>query len=400
MRILLVSMYYYPEPHSIPHDLAVELRDRGHTVEVITGFPNYPSGKIYDGYRIRHWQWESIEGIRVLRLPFYINRSKSALPRILSYLSFTILAAILGFIKVKRPDVIWTYQVGLPGVLLSTLKRAPLIHEVQDLWPEWGVSSTSGMRKQLFQLLDFQERLIYRHARAIVTISNGFRRVLIDKNVPDKKINVIPNWANEQNFHPAPRDPELGRIEQFTGTFNLVYLGNIGTAQGLDVVVSAAEQLRNMHDIRFIIIGDGVERERLAGQAANKGLSSVRFLGSRPQEKASEYLAWADVVLIHLKDEPIYAITIPSKTYGYLACGRPILAAASGNVANLVTELGAGIICPPENPEALAEAVRHFYSLPVEERERMGKAGQEAFQTQFTRHILGNRYDMLFRNVI
>src|SRR5690606_10845302 len=124
------------------------------------------------------------------------------------------------------------YQVGLPGVLLSMLKRAPLVHEVQDLWPEWGVSSTSGMRKQLFQLLDFQERLIYRHAQAIVTISDGFRRVLIDKNVPDKKINVIPNWANEQNFHPASRDPELGRIEQFTGTFNIVYLGNIGTAQG------------------------------------------------------------------------------------------------------------------------------------------------------------------------
>ena len=229
MRVLLVTMYYYPEPHSIPHDLAAELTKRGHAVDVITGFPNYPSGKVYDGYRMKHWQRETVEGVSVLRLPFYINRGKSALPRILSYLSFTISATILGLFMVKRPDVIWTYQVGLPGVTLSVVKRAPLVHEVQDLWPEWGETGTTGMKRGLFRLLDRQERLIYWSARGIVTISDGFRRVLITKNVPAEKIHVIPNWANEQNFRPAPRDPQLGEREQFDQTFNIMYLPSIDT---------------------------------------------------------------------------------------------------------------------------------------------------------------------------
>jgi len=400
MRILLISMYYYPEPHSIPHDLAVELRKRGHSVSVITGFPNYPTGKIYDKYRMRPWQRETIDGIAVLRLPFYINRGKSAVGRVLSYISFTFAATAGGLFLIKRPNVIWTYQVGLPGVTLGTLKRASLIHEVQDLWPEWAQSHDMGMKTWLYKLLDLQERFIYRFASAIVTISTGFQHALKEKNVPACKIHIIPNWANEELFRPLPRDPALGEREQFNETFNIMYIGNIGTAQGLDVVIQTAGQLRDLADLRFVIIGDGVDRDRLSHAAATQGLSNVRFLGSRPQNQAAQYLAWADAALIHLKDAPMYLVTIPSKTYAYLACGRPVLAAANGDVAELITDLMAGIVCPSDNPTAMAQSVRILYHMPAEKREELGRNGRRAFEQQFTRQILAERYDTLFRAAI
>jgi colanic acid biosynthesis glycosyl transferase WcaI len=392
-------MYYYPEPLSIPHDLATELMNRGHSVTVITGFPNYPTGKIYTGYRMKGWQWEIIDGINVLRIPYYINRGKTPLRRILSYLSFTVSATLLGLLILKRPDVIWTYQVGLPGVTLSALKRAPLIHEVQDLWPEWGQSESMGMKTWLYKILDRQERFIYRAARAIITISNGFQRILMAKNVPLEKIHVIPNWANEQNFRPVPRDLMLGESEKFTNNFNIVYMGNIGTAQGLDVVLSAAKQLSTLTDLHFVLIGDGVDRERLAQKATAQGLANIRFLGSRPQDQAADYLAWAEVVLIHLKNDPMYSITIPSKTYAYMACGRPILAAATGDVANLVSELGVGIVCVPESSDALVTTIRRLYDMDNGDREKLGKMGREMFETKFTRQILVNQYEMLFESV-
>lgn len=400
MHILLISLWYHPEPVSKPHDLARELARRGHQVTAITGFPNYPAGRLYPGYRLRPLQRQSLDGVQVVRVPHVIDRSRSAFRRLISYTSFALSAAAIGGLLVGRTDVIWTYQVGLPGVLLSVIKRAPLVHEVQDLWPEWGrTANLGGLKGSLYRLLDAQERWIYRRAAAVTTISEGFCRALQTKGVPAERLHIIANWANEQHFRPLPRDPELGRQEGLLDRFNVMYVGNVGTAQGLGLLLEAADRLRDLPALQFVVIGDGVERRALEAQAAAQGLDNVRFLGSRPPEAAAAYLAYANAVLLPLLRNPVYEITIPSKTYAYLATGRPIVVSAAGDVAELVRSTGAGLVCPPEDPDALAQAIRRLAAMPPAEREALGQTGRQAFLSRFTRDLQIDRYEALFNKV-
>ena len=328
MKVLIISLWYYPELISKPHELASELTKRGYNVTVITGFPNYPSGRLYAGYRSRLFQWETVDGVRVLRVAHVIDRSRSALRRILSYASFSLTATVLGALLLGQTDVIWTYQIGLPGVASAAIKGSPLLHDVQDLWPDWGRSATHGLNNWLSQILVAQEKLVYRRATMITTISQGFRRILLDRGVPAEKIEVIPNWANDENFRPVEPDIELGIREGLIERFNVIYGGNVGTAQGLGVVLDAARLIRDLSQVQFVIIGDGVEREGLAARAAEQGLDNIRFLGSRPSNQIAQYFAFADVLLLHLAPDPAYQVTIPSKAYAYMASGKPILAAA------------------------------------------------------------------------
>jgi colanic acid biosynthesis glycosyl transferase WcaI len=401
VRILLSSIVYRPEPTGYrAHDLAAGLVELGHEVVTITGLPSYPLGHIYEGYRVRLWQWESLDGVRLLRLPYVMSRSRSALRRVLSYSSFSLQTVVAGLLQSWRPNVMWSNQVGLPGVLLSALRRTALVHEVQDLWPEWSATADLGIRRWLYDLLDRQQAMIYRRAGAITTISEGFKQWLVRKGVPGEKICVIPNWADSQYFYPAHRDEDLGAREGLTGRFNVVYAGNVGVAQALDVVLDAAEMLRELDDLQFVIIGDGLERVRLEHEALDRGLSNVRFPGRRPVEKMAGYLAWADLLLLHLKADPRYDITIPSKTYSYLACGRPILAAARGDVAELIKAHKAGEVVPPEDAPALARAVREMHGRPVEEREQYGQNAVQAFVQCFDRDVLVRRYEALFASVV
>lgn len=399
MRLLFLSYWYHPEPVTKPHDFAREMVRRGHRVTAITGFPNYPAGKLYPGYRMRVRHREVIDGVDVVRVPMILDRSRSGLRRVLSYASFAVAATLSGPALRIRPDVIWNYQIGLPGVALGRLLGAPVVHEVQDLWPEWGQSSGMRMGGALYRALDAQERMIYRQAAAVTTISDGFRERLVEKGLSESKITLIPNWANGQNFHPKERNAFKAMEEGLPGGFSVVYGGNVGAAQGLGVVLDAADLLRRDAGIQFTIVGDGVERKSLERRAAERGLSNVWFLGRRPPEEMAGYLSCADALLIHVKESPDYAITIPSKTYSYLAMGKPIIAAASGEVATLVQELEAGIVCPPDSPSALADAVRKLRSQPGADRERMGQRGREAFLARFACAVLADRYERLFEQV-
>jgi colanic acid biosynthesis glycosyl transferase WcaI len=400
MRLLFTSYWYDPEPVLKPHALARELARRGHQVTVITGYPNYPGGRLYTGYRMRLQHQELLDGVAVIRVPLVVDRSRSGTRRIVSYMSFAVMAAVLGSRRVQRPQLIWSYQIGLPGVILGKLFHVPVLHEVQDLWPEWSQSSSMGVGNLAYRALDAQERFIYRQAAAITTISDGFEQALMTKGVPKDKITIIPNWANDPSGQENRDDPSLAESEGLTGHFNVMYCGNMGTAQGLEVVLDAAELLREYESVRFIMIGDGVERARIERKAAERGLVNVRFLGSRKPEQIQGYLAYADALLIHLKQDTVYSITIPSKTYTYLAAGKPIIAAAAGDVADLVERLGAGLVCPPDNPAALAGTVEALYAESDDARASMGERGREAYRTRFTLNILVDRYEALFGNLI
>ncbi|MDO9085177.1 MAG: glycosyltransferase family 4 protein [Anaerolineaceae bacterium] len=400
MKILIISLFYLPEPVARPHDLAISLVQSGHHVSVITAFPNYPNGKIYPGYRIGSAKWEDIDGVKVLRIPHLVDRSKSAFKRILSYLSFSLSAVLYSLLRMEKPDVLWTYQIGLPGLILSKLLQIPLVHEVQDLWPEWGNNAKLGLGKVAYHILERQEQMIYRQAHKIVTITEGFKTVFINKRTDPSKIEIIPNWANDAIFHPDKADAELALKEGFIGNFNIVYIGNVGVAQALGVIIDAAVQLKDFPEILFSIIGDGLERAELENRAYVNGVNNVRFLGSRSQNEAAKYMALADVLFIHLKRDPVYKITIPSKTYGYLASGRPILAAAEGELNDLIKKHQAGIVCPPQDASALANAVRKFRKMPKEELEKMGNAGYHAAKDNYSRSALGKQYSDLFENTV
>ena len=195
----------------------------------------------------------------------------------------------------------------------------------------------------------------------------------------------------------VPRDNNLGIEEDLVGKFNIIYAGNIGSAQGIDVILRSAEALGNKVALQFLVIGDGLEKDGLQDQAHKMGLETVRFIGRKTPELLAQYLAWADVLLLPLRKNPIYEVTIPSKTFTYLACGRPILVAANGDVADLIPEIGAGIVVPPEDAQALALAIQELMSMERSQREQYGRNAQTAYQKYFDRDELIRQYDQLIR---
>lgn len=403
MRVLTLSQWYIPEPDIKIHLLAKGLVERGHQVTTITGVPNYPQGRIYPGYHQRPWQWEEMDGVRVLRLPLYPDHSYSAVRRSLTYLSFATSASVLGPVLCGPADVMWVYHppltVGIPAWWIGLLRQVPFVYEIQDMWPETVAASGMMSSERAMAWLSRLAQFVYRQAAAITVISPGFKRNLITKGVPTEKIHVIPNWADEEIYRPVLRDEALAAEHGLAGRFNVIYGGSMGAAQGLHNVIEAATLLRDLPEVQFVFIGDGVDQDVLRQVVRERGLDNVRFLGRQPAKEMPRFFALADVLLVHLKSDPLFEITIPGKTIAYLACGRPILCVVEGDAANVVRDAGAGLVCPPEDPAALAQAVRHLLTMPAEQREVMGQAGRRAFLANYTRRILVDRYEALFKEV-
>jgi len=396
LNILISSFVYYPEPIGLrEHDLASGLVDLGHEVFVITGLPSYPAGVVYEGYQDKANQWEIVNGVRIYRIPFVGDRGRSPLKRVGSLLLFTFFTIRALYSQKIHPDMVRANQFGLPGYLISFLRDIPFFLDVQDMWPEWAKTSNFSLSKFLYEILDWQQKQIYRKARKITTISKRFKQYLESKGVPTEKIFILSNWAGSDDFRVAPRDINLGVQEGLVGKFNIVYAGNIGSAQGVEIILQSAEALGNSDQFQLIVIGDGLEKNDLENQARQMGLETVRFLGKKPPGQLAQYLAWADVLLLPLRKDPIYEVTIPSKTFTYLACGRPILVSANGDVADLISEIGAGIVVPPEDAQALALAIQELMSMEPSQREQYGRNAQIAYQKYFDRNELIRQYDQL-----
>ncbi len=391
-----------PEPALLLQELAQTLINHGHSVTVLTGFPNYPLGELYPGYRVHLLQREMIAGVPVTRVLLYPNHSRSGLQRILNYLSFAVSSALLGVWALTKPDIIFVYHppltVGLPAWVLSRLWNIPFVYQVQDLWPE--TLSATGMltNSHILNIVGQFARWVYNKAAAICVISNGLRANLIGKGVPQNKIHVISNWIDSESTQPASPDPALAEKLGMNGQFNVMFAGNIGEAQGLDILLSAAERLCDLPTVQFVIVGDGIALPELRRAAEQRALQNICFLGRRPASAMPALYALADVLLVHLKDDPLFRITIPHKIFDYLASGKPILAALTGDAADVIQNAGAGLICPPQNPDALAATVRQFYALSQEERNEMGKRGLNAVHTQYNREILISEIEAVLRS--
>jgi glycosyltransferase involved in cell wall biosynthesis len=386
MRVLLLNQWFDPEP-AVFKGLAFAraLVARGHDVEVITGFPNFPEGRLYPGYRLRPFQRETIDGVRVLRVPLYPSHSRSRVGRSANYLSFAASAGAIGGLLTGAPDVIYAYHppatVGVPAAVIGWFRRAPIVLDVQDLWPD-ALTATGMVNGR--RTLGFVGRLCawnYRQAARIVVPSPGFQNTLEVRHVPASKLRVIYNWCDESELGVRTPDPSWVRGLGFEGRFNVVFAGTMGLAQGLDAVLLAAERCQARRpDLQFVFVGGGVDRARLERFAAEKRLSNVRFLPRQPSREIGRILTLADALLVHLRDDPLFRVTIPSKTQAYLHAGRPIVMAVRGDAADLMQQAGAGIVAEPGNPDSIADAAIGLASRPSSEREEMGRRGAEFYR--------------------
>jgi glycosyltransferase involved in cell wall biosynthesis len=379
MRIVYLTHWFDPEPGVIKGPRFVRaLEAAGHEVTVVTGFPNYPDGRLYPGYRLRPIMRETIDGASVVRLPLYPSHDGSSLHRALTFLSFFLSVLIYCLARRTRFALAYVYHppitVGLAAALAGLVRRLPFVLEVQDLWPDTVAATGMGGGRWIARLLDPLCRFVYRRAAAILVQSEGMRRTLIARGVPPAKITVSRNWAD--------LDPLPGRSSPTSGQpLTIVYGGNFGRAQALAAVVDAAMLVeKRRRDIRILLYGAGIDAAMLRERARRAGLSILEFRDRIPRHAIAEVFARADALLHHLAADPLFEITIPSKTQVYLATGRPIVAGIAGEAADLLRESGAALVVPPMDPTALAQAICALAEMSPAEREAMGRAGRLFYQ--------------------
>lgn len=403
MRILMLTQWFEPEPTFKGLPFARELVRRGHQVEVLTGFPNYPGGKLYDGYKVRLLQREYIEGIPVIRVPLYPSHDSSPLRRIANYVSFALSAAVMGTLLVRPADVMYVYHppasVGFAASVISFFRRIPFIYDIQDLWPDTLAATGMLNNSRVLWLVGLVCRLIYRQAAKIVVLSPGFRRLLVSRGVPANKIELIYNWCDETGIQ-----QDIGRADELlggAGRFNIVFAGGMGKAQALGAVLDAAKLTADRCPaIQFVFVGGGIDVGRLKQKASEMKLANVLFLPRMPMQEIGVLLTRADVLLVHLQDDPLFEITIPSKTQAYMAAGRPILMAVRGDAADLVEEAGSGLTCIPENPQSIAAAAERFFKMSRRELDDMGNNGKKFYETEVSLAAGVKKFEIVFNSVL
>ena len=405
MRILVLTQWFFPEPNFKMFSFAKELIKHGHEVQVLTGFPNYPDGKIYDGYKIRILYREVIEGIHILRVPLYPSHDTSVVRRIANYASFAFSAMCMGAFLVKPADVMYVYHqpvtVGLPAIVLRLTRRIPIIYDIQDLWPDTLGATGMVNNKKILWLVDKWCRFTYNHANRITVLSPGFKKILISRGVSQEKIEVVYNWCDDSQIQSANKNTALARELGMESRFNIVFAGTMGRAQALDAVLDAAKIVGDRFpSIQFVFVGGGVDVDRLIQKARTMGIRNVLFLAKRPLSEIGKILNLADVLLVHLKDDPLFSITIPSKTQAYLSVGRPILMAVRGDAADLIERAGAGLSCIPENPNSIAQMVVKFFTMSREELDVMGDNGKKFYEQELSLSVGVRRFEEIFKSVI
>jgi len=405
MRLLILSQNYEPEPIPKTSDLAKAFHKRGHSVSVITGFPNYPTGKLYPGYKLSLLKNKQFEGVNLTRTFVYPYHGKSAVGRIINYASF-MLTAPLGLLTCGPVDVIYVWHppltIGIAAWIIARIRGVPFVYDVQDIWPE--VLILSGMLKHgLFSdLLARLEKFVYRQADRIFTVTDGARENLIGKGALPEKVMVMPHWMDENLFESVD-DTDVTELRQelgFDRKFVVLFAGNFGLVQGLDTVIKAAESLQENENILIMFVGDGVDKQRLVNLVDSKDLNQrVKFISRQPMERMPVFMAASDALLVHLKKSPISEYIIPTKTMAYLAAGKPIVMATEGASADIVQKSGAGLIVAPDQPLALADAIMELESLPEEERISMGRVGREYFLMNYSKSVVMQQYEDTLKEV-
>ena len=398
-----MTQWFDPEPTFKGLLFAKELISRGFEVEVITGFPNYPGGKLYDGYRIKLIQKEVIEGVSVTRLPLFPSHDKSKIGRVANYLTFGFSALIYGLFFAKRPAVIYAYHppltVGISAAIINFFRRVPVVLDIQDMWPDTLKATGMIANSQILKIVSSICNLIYSNAAKIVVLSPGFKKLLVSRGIPESKINVIYNWADEKVLRESSGNlpKELTSVEGF----KVLFAGNIGQAQGLDVILDAAFLLNDSNPkIQFFILGEGLQLDNLKKKAGSLNLKNVHFLRAVSMEEVGIFLDSVDALLIHLNSDPLFEITIPGKSQAYMAVGKPIIMGVKGDASNLVSRANCGVCFEPENSESLAESVSYLMNLPSEEIKELGENSRKFYDKNLSVKVGVDSFSKVFNEVI
>ncbi len=401
-RLILLSQWFDPEPTFKGLIFAKAMQAHGYDVEVVTGFPNYPGGKLYDGYRIKLWEREEIDGVSVTRLPLYPSHDGRAIHRALNYISFCLTSLFYLTFIAQKADVLYAYHppitVGLAAALAKLFRKTPSVLDIQDMWPDTLAATGMVERSWLLGGMSALCLWVYRRMSHIVVLSPGFKKLLIERGVPESKVSVIYNWADENalklagTVRPEPMPEDAG--------FRLLFAGNMGLAQNLDVVLDAAKII-STHSlgVEICFIGDGIETERLKQRTAKEQIVNIRFFPRVSMNEIGSYLASADALLVHLRPDPLFSITVPSKTQAYMCVGRPIIIAVDGDAATLVKNASAGLTVKPGDPQALSEAVIALSALTKAERQEIGRAAQKFYRANLALEIGVQNFVQVFDNV-
>ncbi|MDB5745146.1 MAG: glycosyltransferase WbuB [Polaromonas sp.] len=402
VRVLLLTQWFDPEPTFKGIVFARELVRQGFEVEVVTGFPNYPGGTVYTGYRIKLLQREVIDGVEITRVPLYPNHDQSAIKRVLNYLSFAASSLIYGLFFAKRADVIYAYHppltVGITASLIRLFRRIPVVYDIQDMWPDTLRATGMVNNPRALNAVEAVCQWVYCRVDHLVVLSPGFKRLLVQRGVPERKIDVIFNWADEA----ALNAPQGKLAANFPGPeqFRILFAGNMGKAQALDAVLDAAALLQ-ARDWRvcFVMLGGGVEVERLKQRAAELRLRNVVFLPPVSMAEVGTLLNAADALLVHLRKDPLFEITIPSKTQAYMTVGKPLLMAVNGDAADLVLQSGGGVVAESENSISLASAAETLQKLTPVERQAMGENAQTYYRERLALSVGVSQFGKIFNEI-
>lgn len=381
--IVYLSQLFTPEPTFKGSRFIIGLNKAGFDVEVVTGFPNYPGGKVYDGYKMQAFRRGAENGVKLVRLPTYPSHDHNALRRIISYFSFSLTSFFYLMFR-RRPQLIYVYYpsltAGLAAIAVKWIRRVPVVVDIQDMWPDSLGASGMIKSRKLVAIVEWLCRVLYRNVDHIVVLSPGFRRILVERGVPADKITVIYNWAEE--IEPSESLGALQAPSAFDPEhkFTLLFAGNMGAMQRLDSVLDAAKVLgRERTDIGIYLMGGGLDLAHLKARVQKEAITNVRFIPRVPLSEVQAVLRQSSALLVHLASDPLFAITVPSKTQAYLYAGRPIVMAVEGDAAELITESDAGLVVEPENASALAEAIRTLADRTLDELEAMGDRARQFY---------------------
>lgn len=385
MRILIVSYFCPPEwaaPASRIFEYAKRLADKGHDVTILTGLPNHPRGEIYDGYRFRLLQRERMGKVKIVRVGSWFAPNTSGFQRMKAYLSLTA-AQIIGCLFTGPADVVIGTSPPLftafAGYVAGLVKSCPFVLEVRDLWPENMKAIGALKNKWALRLLGALERFLYKRARRIIVVTKGFKEYITDKGIPSEKVQVVTNGIDMALYPEKEFPAKLAAEFDVNGRFVVAYIGTIGINHGLRTLLDAAERLLDRPEVRFLIVGDGADREALENDASKRGLDNVRFVGARPRSEMPDFHALADVVVVPLKKADYFRRVIPSKIFVAMAMARPVLIGVEGESREIIEKAGAGIGVDPENPESLERAIRTLLEIKnTQNFKQMGENGRRA----------------------
>ena len=370
MRILFLTDNFPPEvnaPASRTYEHCKEWVKAGADVTVITCAPNFPQGKVYEGYKNKLYQKEVVDGIKVIRVWTYIVPNKGFLKRTLDYISYSVSAFIAGLF-VSTDVIIATspqFFTALAGRVLSTWKRKPWIMEVRDLWPE-SIKTVGAMKDNLFiRYFEWQEKRCYKSAKHIVVVTDSFKRKLVERGIAAEKISVVKNGVNKDLFQPVPKDEALIKQLHLEGKTIIGYIGTHGMAHKLDFILEAAHRLEGDSSLHFLLIGGGAMKEQLLKQKEELGCTNVTMLDPVMKNEVARYISILDVCLINLKKSPLFTTVIPSKMFENAGMGKPILMGVEGEAKDIIESYGAGVCFEPENYDDFAAKLRYLLTPSV-----------------------------------